>query len=121
MFGVDNQGCERERSDDRRDVAAAAAVALTEDGHENQAYDITGPEALNYDEVAQILTDGLNRSINYTNPSMLTFTRRMKSQGHSILFIAVMIGIYTTVQLGFSARISGDVEALLGRNPISMR
>jgi uncharacterized protein YbjT (DUF2867 family) len=106
---------------DTRDVAAAAAVALTEDGHENRSYDITGPEALNYNEVARIFTDGLNRSISYANPSMLTFVCRMRARGHSLPFVAVMLGIYTTVRLGFSARVSEDAEALLERRPINTR
>lgn len=37
---------------DTRDVAAIAAVALTEPGHESEEYDITGPEGLSYSDVA---------------------------------------------------------------------
>ena len=106
---------------DARDVAAAAAIVLTEDGHENRAYDVTGPEALNYDEVARLFTNGLNRSIDYANPSALTFVRRMTARGHPVPFVLVMLGIYTTVRLGLSARVSGDIETLLERKPIGMR
>jgi uncharacterized protein YbjT (DUF2867 family) len=43
-----NAGDARISMADTRDVAAVAAVALTEPGHTGAAYDITGPEALSY-------------------------------------------------------------------------
>ena len=36
-------------------VAAVAAVALTESGHQGQAYALTGPEALSFGEMAEVL------------------------------------------------------------------
>ncbi len=50
---------------DLRDVAAAAVRALTHDGHVGAAYDLTGPEALNLDEIAQALTHALGREVHY--------------------------------------------------------
>lgn len=50
---------------DARDIGEAAAIVLTESGHVNQAYDLTGPEALDYGEVATIFSDVLGRSITY--------------------------------------------------------
>lgn len=41
----------------RADCAAAAAVVLSEDGHANQAYDITGPEALSGADIAAIASE----------------------------------------------------------------
>ena len=38
---------------DARDVAEVAAVALTEEGHENKAYGLSGPEAVSYREQAR--------------------------------------------------------------------
>lgn len=37
---------------DTRDIAAVAVTALRQDGHDGQAYTITGPEALSFAEVA---------------------------------------------------------------------
>jgi len=50
---------------DTRDIAAVAVSALTEPGHEGKAYDITGPEALSYDDVAGIFSRVLGRTIKY--------------------------------------------------------
>jgi uncharacterized protein YbjT (DUF2867 family) len=50
---------------DARDIAAVAARALTEDGHEGQTYTLTGPEALSYEEVAAKLSEATGRRITY--------------------------------------------------------
>lgn len=52
---------------DVRDIAAVAAVALTEPGHEGQTYEITGPEALSYYDVAEILSETLGRKVTYVD------------------------------------------------------
>lgn len=41
----------------RADCAAAAAVVLSEDGHANKAYDVTGPEALSGADLAAIASE----------------------------------------------------------------
>lgn len=50
---------------DVRDIAAVAARALTEEGHEGQTYTLTGPEALSYYEVAEKLSEAAGRTITY--------------------------------------------------------
>ena len=64
---------------DVRDLAAVGAAALVGSGHENQAYDLTGPEALRYDDIAAILSDVLGREIRYADPSIMAFWKRMRS------------------------------------------
>src|SRR6185312_14475703 len=39
------------------DVAAVAKAALTSPGHENKAYELTGPELLNFSEMASVLSE----------------------------------------------------------------
>jgi NAD(P)H dehydrogenase (quinone) len=41
----------------REDCAAAAAIVLTTPGHEGKVYDITGPEMLNYQDVAKLISE----------------------------------------------------------------
>ncbi|WP_049804940.1 SDR family oxidoreductase [Natrinema pellirubrum] len=106
---------------DARDIGEAAAVVLTESGHTNRAYDLTGPEALDYGTVATICSDVLDRPITYPNPSLLAFARRMRRRGKPLGFIALMCGIYTTARLGLAARVTEDSRRLLGRPPRTMR
>ena len=106
---------------DARDVAAAAATVLTEPGHGDRAYDLTGPAALDFDEVAEAFSDVLDRRIAYADPSRLTFARQMYRRGFSPGFVAFMIAEYSVVRLGFSGRTTDDVETLLGRPPRTVR
>lgn len=106
---------------DIRDIAAVAVLALAEDGHEDRAYDITGAEALDYGEVADVFSEVLDRPMTYPNPSIPAFVRRMYARGYPLGFIVVMIGIYTTARLGLAARVTQDVRTVLGRDPISMQ
>lgn len=106
---------------DARDVAAAAATVLTEPGHENRAYDLTGPAALDFGEVADVFSDVLDRPIGYADPSRLTFARQMYRRGFSPGFVAFMLAEYSVVRLGRSGRTTDDVETLLGRPPRTVR
>ena len=106
---------------DARDIGEAAAIVLTEPGHANRAYDLTGPEALDYEDVATVFSDVLGRPISYPNPSLLAFIRRMRRQGKPLVFVALMCGIYTTARLGLAARVTDDCRSLLDRDPREMR
>jgi len=103
------------------DIAAVAAETLAEPGHEGQAYDITGPEALTYHEVARILSDVLDREITYDEPSLIEFARHSRRQGRDWPFVIVMAGIYTTSRVGLAGRVTDVIERLLGRPPRTFR
>mgnify|MGYP002777007989 CR=1 FL=1 len=62
---------------DARDVAAVAAICLSESGHENKSYTLTGTEAISFDEVAQKFSQALKRPVTYVNvaPSNLKAAR----------------------------------------------
>ena len=50
---------------DVRDIAAVAAVALTEAGHEGATYTLTGPEAITHAQIAAALTAALGRTVRF--------------------------------------------------------
>jgi uncharacterized protein YbjT (DUF2867 family) len=106
---------------DVRDIAAVVVKALTEDGHQHQAYALTGAEALTYYEVADIFTEVLGKPIRYTNPSLLRFIGQMWKRKLPLNFILVMAGIYTTARSGLADTVTTDVARLLGRPPISLK
>lgn len=104
---------------DVRDVAAAAAITLTEDGHANKAYELTGSTAPTYMEVAAVLSHALGRTIRYT-PSVFRFWRRMRDRGHPVQFILVMIALYTVARLGRAGHLTDDLPQLIGRPAITL-
>jgi uncharacterized protein YbjT (DUF2867 family) len=52
---------------DVRDIAAVAAAALTEGGHQGRTYDLTGPEALTHREMAERLSPALGRPVEFVD------------------------------------------------------
>ena len=52
---------------DVRDIAAVAAVALTEPGHEGATYTLTGPQAITHAQIAAALTTALGRTVTFTD------------------------------------------------------
>jgi uncharacterized protein YbjT (DUF2867 family) len=100
---------------DARDVAAVAARALTEPGHAGRAYDLTGPESLDFRETASVFSDVLGRRITYPDPGRVTFARRMLGRGVSPGLVAFMLGEYEVTRRGLSGRTTDEVAAVLGR------
>lgn len=104
---------------DIRDIAEVAALVLTEKGHENTAYELTGKEALSYYEIANILSDKLGRKIEYKDPAIIKFFFRKKKEGLNLGKILVMIGLYTVAKLGKADKTNKQIQNLLGKEPIS--
>ena len=50
---------------DVRDIAAVAAIALTESGHEGATFTLTGPASITHGEIAAALTSALGRDITF--------------------------------------------------------
>ena len=106
---------------DVRDIGAVAALALTEVGHENKAYDLTGAEAFDYDQVAAIFSEVLGRKIVYRRPSAGAFFRRMIARRQKLMFALVATWLYSGTKSGMADAVTGEVERLLGRRPRLMR
>lgn len=105
---------------DTRDIAAVAARVLTEEGHEHQAYVLTGAEALTYDEVAATLSRVLGRNIRYTRPSVWRFFQQQLAKGQKLGFAFVVTMLYTITRFGNAATVSEDVQRVLQRPPRSL-
>ena len=105
---------------DAEDVGAVAATALLDPAaHAMKAWTVTGPRALTYDQIADILTTELSRPIRYTRPGLLSYVRHAHgSLGMPWGMVAVTSAIYTTARLGLAAGLTADVKAVLGRDPI---
>lgn len=106
---------------DARDIADVAAQVFTDPSMAGQALDLTGEDALTYDEVAEILSDVLGRPVEYADPSPLEFVSYARLQGYPWGFVIVMLGIYLAARFGQASRTTSTVEDILGRPPISFR
>lgn len=106
---------------DARDVGAVAAEALVDPQHRDRSYDVTGPAAMDYHDVAAVFSDVLGREITYPEPSTLAFLRRMLARGQDWRYALLMVLIYAPTRLGRGGTPSEDVARVLGRDPYTLR
>ncbi|SDO48225.1 Uncharacterized conserved protein YbjT, contains NAD(P)-binding and DUF2867 domains [Nakamurella panacisegetis] len=52
---------------DVRDIAAVAAAALTEDGHQGATYTLTGPAAITHEEIAVAMSEALGHTVTFAD------------------------------------------------------
>jgi uncharacterized protein YbjT (DUF2867 family) len=104
---------------DTRDVAAAAAVVLTQPGHAGASYDVTGPEALSYADVAGKLTAALGRQISYVDAPDDAVRQALLGAGLTEWFAGALVGLYQDYRRsgtdGYAAQVTGTVQQLTGR------
>jgi uncharacterized protein YbjT (DUF2867 family) len=81
---------------DARDVAAVAAVVLTEPGHSGAHYDVTGPEALSYQDVAAKLSRTLAREITYVDVPDEAARDALLGFGLDEWFVGALVGLSRT-------------------------
>lgn len=105
---------------DTRDVGEIVGRTLIEEGHFNKAYSITGYEAINYYQVAQIMSNVLERKIKYSNPSIMKFRNCMVKRGIKKEYATVMAVLYLTTKMGMAREVNNIAEILLGRKQRSM-
>jgi uncharacterized protein YbjT (DUF2867 family) len=102
---------------DTRDIAAAA---LRSSKFDNQAFNLTGPEALSYTDAASILSKVVGRTIRYTPVDDATFIAAMTSAGVSKDYASLLAALFYPVREGWTARVTSDVQTLTGRLPRSV-
>lgn len=102
---------------DARDIAACAVTALCTDGFNNQAYTLTGPQALSYAQAAAELSKAAGRTVAYTPVSDVAFVAALCRAGLPEASGRMLAGLFGDVRQGHTAMVSDGVEALTGRPP----
>lgn len=104
---------------DIRDIAAVALAVLLEEGHEGNAYELTGPAALSYTEIAEKLSSVMGRKIHYETISFEAAYQSILSAGHPRWYAEMLIGIYKFIVSGAMAEVTEKVALLTGNAPLS--
>jgi uncharacterized protein YbjT (DUF2867 family) len=103
---------------DARDIAAVAAKALTEPGHEGKAYLLSGPEALTHDEVAAKLSTAAGKPVRYVDISDDDFRKGTLQAGMPAEYADALLSLFRYYKEGHASRVTADVERVSGRKPI---
>ncbi|MGM3277226.1 NAD(P)H-binding protein [Ralstonia sp. 24A2] len=101
---------------DAGDLADAAVAAFTDARHIGQLYEMTGPRALTFAEVAEILSDALGRDIHY-QPMETNAYVEMLSDYVPRAFAEFLGGLFAEVLDGRNVHVADGVQRALGRAP----
>ena len=106
---------------DARDIAAVAVAVLVEPGHAGQVYEITGPEALSFGDVAQQLTATTGRPVKYVDISPESAIDTLVGSGVPTWWAEYRVGVYRLYQeagsSGWSAAVTNVVLDVCKRQP----
>jgi uncharacterized protein YbjT (DUF2867 family) len=104
---------------DIRDIAEAAAITLTTDGHLGKTYNLNGPDVLSGPMAAAIWSKLLDKEIKYPGEDMDGFEAQMRQKAPSWSAFDIRMMFQGYLERGFVAE-AGDLEtltSLLGHPP----
>jgi len=103
---------------DVRDLGAVGASVLVEMGHEGKAYELTGPSAITYGQMAEILTAVLGRPIRYVAISHEQYKRALLAAGTPEPWADALVDLNRYYAEGRAAEVSPSVRRVTGRDVI---
>ena len=107
---------------DLRDLAEAAAAALTDARHINRTYDLSGPEALHTGEVAEQIGAATSRVVRYQPISVAEMESSLREAGMDAWFAEGLAKLYGWIRdSGLASQVTDSVEHLLGRKATPFR
>lgn len=106
---------------DLEDIGAAAAKILSEKGHHNAIYECCGPQPLTQTEVAEALSEVLDRPVRAETEKLQSWIRRAQNTGmekHQLDTLAKMFNYYDKYGLIGNSR---NLEYILGKPPRTLK
>jgi uncharacterized protein YbjT (DUF2867 family) len=103
-----------------RDIAASVVSAF-KTPLKGREFDLTGPEALNYTEIARIIGDVSSRPVTYHALTEEQMNAGALAAGMPEPAVAYLGMLYGVVRAGYAAGVTSDVETVTGRKPISFK
>lgn len=94
-----------------------AVAALTEDGHAERHYELTGPRLMTFGDAAGEIARATGRDVRYVPLSAEEFADEQRAQGVSEEWAQLLTGIYVHLGSGSLASLTDDVRRVLGRAP----
>ncbi|MFG2331004.1 NAD(P)H-binding protein [Streptomyces sp. NPDC048604] len=102
---------------DADDIAAVAVAALTEDGHDGQTYELSGPRALTIAQAVAEISEATGRDIRYVPLSPAAFAAELTGQGLAAAEVEDYAEAVSPIRRGMDSHLSDGVQRALGRQP----
>ena len=102
---------------DANDIGLSIAVVLHEpEKYKNTAHTITGPEALDYYQVAEILSRVTGRKITYDKPGYLKYRGYyIRNRGLDKAYVNVTVALYFMTRMGTAKDVTDEFYKLTGK------
>jgi NAD(P)H dehydrogenase (quinone) len=101
----------------RDDLAEAHSIVLTEPGHENKTYSLSGDPAVSFPEVASILSEILGKKVPFIPISDQEFLDLKLADGLPDFVTRFVLRWVQGMGEGEWSEQSGDLEKLIGHKP----
>jgi NAD(P)H dehydrogenase (quinone) len=105
----------------RDDLAAANVAVLTQPGHENKTYKLSGDEAFSFSQVAEILSEVKGQKVSSREISEEEYLNWHGIKGGPKQLPQFRLAWVKTMNDGDFEEITGDLERLIGRKPTTFR
>ena len=100
---------------DADDIADVAVAALTEPGHRNKVFEVTGPRALTFAQCIREIAEALDRHVKYTSVPVDVYINALREQGVPDEMQWLLHELFTVVFDGRNSNVMFGVEEALGR------
>lgn len=100
---------------DAEDIAAAAVAALTEDGHDEAVYELSGPRLMTFGEVVAEISAASGREVRLTELSREEYARQLVGRGYTQDLADYVNRLLDAIGDGATAYLSDGVEKVTGR------
>ncbi|TCK18238.1 uncharacterized protein YbjT (DUF2867 family) [Thiogranum longum] len=100
---------------DADDIADVAVAALTEPGHRNRLFEVTGPRAMTFAQCVEEISGALGRPLKYTCVPIDAYMNALQEQGIPEDLQGLLHELFTVVFDGRNCHVMPGVEDVLGR------
>jgi len=103
------------------DIADVAFAALTQDHHNGEVYEVTGPRLMTFKEIASELSNATGREISFIDVPHEAFVAEIESSGAPKEVVWMLDYLFSTVLDGRNAHLTDGIQRALGRPPKDFR
>jgi len=105
---------------DARDVGEVVAAVMSGTGHENQSYDITGPQVLTFTQAAEIFSTVLGRKVEYVDMPPAEYRAILNKVLVGEWHINAVFELISEIAHGGLDTTTDTAKRILGREPTSL-
>jgi NAD(P)H dehydrogenase (quinone) len=105
----------------RKDLGEATAKIILENGHESKVYNLTGPNAYSFEEIAGFLSELSQKNVGYISPEPEVFVETLKQFGLPEHIIQMSLGFASGMKNNDFDKSFDTLEKLLGRKPTDLK